>query len=61
MAAGQQPGQRSQDGAVGPGQLRRPGLALEHGQLMTQDQDLCILDVVRAGKQSEPAEHAKHR
>jgi hypothetical protein len=28
VTAGQQPGQRGQDRAVGPGQLRCPGLAL---------------------------------
>ena len=37
MAAGQQPGQRGQDRTVGPGQLRRPGLALEHGHLTRVD------------------------
>ena len=61
MAAGQQAGQHGHDRAVGPGQLRRPGLGLEHGHLVTQDQDLGVLGVVRAGKQGEPAKHAEHR
>jgi hypothetical protein len=38
MAARQQPTQCGQDCPVGPGQPRCPGLALEHGDLMAQDE-----------------------
>ena len=61
LTAGQQPGQRGHDRPVGPGQPRGLDLALEHGDLMAQDQDLGILGAVRPGKQGEPAEHAQHR
>ena len=61
VAAWQQPGQRGQDRPIGPGQLRRPGLALEHGDLVAQDEDLGVLGTVGPGKQGEPAEHAQHR
>ncbi len=60
LAAGQQPGQRSQDRPVGPGQPRGLHLALEHGDLMTQDEDLGVLGAVGTGQQGEPAEHAEH-
>jgi hypothetical protein len=36
-------------------------LALEHGNLMTQDQDLGVLGPVRAGEQRQPAEHLQAR
>ena len=61
MAAGQQPGQRGQDRPVGPGQPRCPDLALEHGDLVAQDEDLGVLGAVGAGEQGEPAEYAEHR
>ena len=61
VAAWQQPGQRGQDRPVGPGQLRRPGLALEHGDLVAQEEDLGVLGPVGAGKQGKPAEDAEHR
>ncbi len=35
-------------------------LALQHGDLMTQDQDLSVFGAVRAGEQREPAEHPQH-
>ena len=60
MATGQQPGQRGQDRAIGPEQLRRPSLALEHGDLVAQE-DLGVHGTVRAGKQGKPAEDAEHR
>ena len=60
LAAGQHPGQRSQDRPVGPGQPRSLDLPLEHGNLMTQDEDLGVLGVVGAGQQGEPAEHPEH-
>jgi len=61
VAAGQQPCQRGQDRAVGPGQLRRPGLALEYGDLVAQEEDLGVLVAVGAGEQGKPAEDAEHR
>ena len=60
VAAWQQPGQRGQDRSVGPGQLRRPGLALEHGDLVAQEEDLGVLVAVGAGEQGKPAEDAEH-
>jgi len=54
-APGQQPGQRRQDRPVGPRQLRRLDLALEDGNLMTQEQDLGILArAERARRASQP-------
>lgn len=50
-----------QDRAVGPRQLRRPGLALEHSDLVAQEKDLGVLGPVGAGEQGKPAEDAKHR
>jgi hypothetical protein len=61
VAAGQQPGQRGQDSPVSPGQPLGFDLALEHGDLMAQDQDLGVLGAVGPGKQGEPAEYALHR
>ena len=51
LAAGQQPGQRSQHRTVGPRQPRGLDLTLEDGKLVTQDQDLRILGAIGAGKQ----------
>jgi hypothetical protein len=51
----------AQDRAIGPGQLRRPGLALEHGELVAQQEDLGVLGPVGTGKQGKPAEDAQHR
>ena len=61
LAAGQQPGQRGQDRPVGPRQLRRLDLALEHGDLVAKDEDLSVLGAVGAGEQSEPAEYPEHQ
>jgi hypothetical protein len=58
---GQQPGQRDQDRPVSPRQPRRLDLALEHGELVAQEQDLGVLGAVGAGEQGKPAEHAQHR
>jgi len=58
VGAGQQPGQRGQDRAVGPERLRRPGLAMEHGDLVAQEEDLGVLG---AGEQGESAEDAEYR
>jgi hypothetical protein len=60
LAARQQPGQRDQDCPVGPRQPRDSDLALEHGDLMAQDQDLGVLGTVGPGEQSQPAEHAQY-
>jgi hypothetical protein len=61
MTTRQQPGQRGQDRPVRPEQPRGFGLALEHGNLVPQDQDLSVLGVVGPGEQGEPAEHMEHR
>ena len=61
LAAGQQPGQRGQHRPVGPRQPRGLDLALEHGDLVPQDQDLGVLGAVGPGEQGKPAEHAQHR
>jgi hypothetical protein len=39
--------------------LGRPDLALEHGDLRAQQEDLGVLGLVGAGEQGEPAEDAK--
>jgi len=39
----EQPGQSTDDRTVGPRQPRRAGVALEHGELVAQDQDLGVL------------------
>ncbi len=56
MAAAKQPSQRGQDPAIGPGQPRVLDLALEHGDLVTQDQDLRVLGAVGPGEQGEDPE-----
>jgi hypothetical protein len=61
MTGGQQPGRRDQDRTVRPGQPRGLDLALEDGDLMTQEEDLGVLGAVGAGEQGQPAEHAEHR
>ena len=61
VAVAQQPGQRGQDRPVGPRQPRRPDVALEHGDLMAQDEDLGVFSPVGPGEQTEPAEYAEHR
>ncbi len=38
-----QPAQRTDDRTVGPRQPRGAGMALEHGELVAQDQDLGVL------------------
>lgn len=59
--SGQEPGQRGRDRPVGPGQPRSLGLALEHGDLMAEDQDLDDLDTLRPGEQGKPADCMQHR
>jgi len=58
--AGQHPGQCGQFRAVGLRQPQCPGLALEHGDLVAQDEDLGILGPVGPGKQGESAECAEY-
>jgi hypothetical protein len=36
-------------------------LALQHGDLVAQDEDLGVPGAVGASEQGEPAEHAEHR
>ena len=50
-----------QDRPVGPGQPRCLYLALQHGDLVTQDEDLGVLGTVGAGEQGESAENPEHR
>jgi hypothetical protein len=50
-----------QDRPVSPGQPRCADLALEHGDLMTQDEDLGVFGAVGSGEQGEPAEYTEHR
>jgi hypothetical protein len=59
LAAGQQPGRHGQDRPVGPRQPRCVDLALEHDDLMAQDQDLGVLGTVGPGERRQPAEHAQ--
>jgi hypothetical protein len=61
LGTGQQPGQRGQDGPISPRQLRSLDLALEHGDLVAQDEDLGVLAPVGPGEQGEPAEYAQYR
>jgi hypothetical protein len=61
LAARQQPGQRGHHRPVGPRQPRGHDLALQHGDLVAQDEDLGVLGPVRPGQQDQPAEHAEHR
>ena len=49
-----------QDCPIGPGQPRGSDLALEHGDLMAQDEELGVLGTVEPGEQGEPAEYAQH-
>ena len=54
-------GQRGQYRPIGPGQLRRPGLALEYGDLVAQGEDLGVFGPVGACDQGKPAEGAEYR
>ncbi len=59
--AEQEPGQRGQDRPVGPGQPWSLNLALEHGDLMAQDQDFGVLGAPGSGEQGKPAEYLQRR
>ena len=61
MTGRHQPGQRSQDRTVSPGQPRCLDLTLEYGDLIPQEQDLGVVGAVGAGEQGQPAEYAEHR
>jgi hypothetical protein len=55
VTAAQQPGQRGQDRPVGPRHFGRVHLALEHGDLVAQDEDLGVLGSVgAASRASQP-------
>ena len=53
---GEQSGERGDQGAVGPAEPRLSGAAAEHGELVTQDQDLDLLAGVGSGTEYEPAQ-----
>jgi len=53
---GQQPGERSDHGPVGPVRFRTGDLAAQDRDLMPQYQDLHVLRGVVAGEQRQPAE-----
>ena len=55
------PGSAARIAPVGPRRLRGLDLALEHGDLVPQDEDLGILGAVGASDQGKPAEHAQDR
>ena len=55
---GQQPAQCAEHGAVEPGHLRARVGAAQHGDLVSQRQDLDVLGGVGAGEQRQPAQHA---
>ena len=55
---GQQPAQRAEDGAVEPGQRRAWVVSAQHGDLVTEHQDLDVLGCVGSGEQRQPAQHA---
>jgi hypothetical protein len=57
---GQQPGQGGKHGTVSPAWSRPGDLTPQHRDLVTQDQDLCILGGVTARQQDQPAEHPDH-
>jgi len=61
LPSGKQPGQGGQHRPVGPRQPRGLDLALEHGDLMAQDQDLHVLVAIGAGQQGKPAERSQQR
>ncbi len=55
-----QPGQRRQDGAVGPVRLGPGDLTAEHRDLMTEHHDLGVLRYLAAAEQHQPAEDPDH-
>jgi hypothetical protein len=55
---GQQPAQRAEQRAVGPRQRRAWVVSAQHGDLVTEHQDLDILGCVGSGEQRQPAQHA---
>jgi hypothetical protein len=66
----EQSGEGGDQGAIGPADPRARRTSLEHGELMTQDQDLDLLGGVGTGAQGHPAQqlgedpidqHQRHR
>jgi hypothetical protein len=55
---GQQLAQRAEDRPVDPGQCRTWVVSTQHGDLVTQHQDLNVLCCVGPGEQRQPAQHA---
>lgn len=56
----QPPGQRRENGPIGPVRLWPSDLTPQHRHLMTQHHDLCVLRRLAAAQQRQPAEHPKH-
>ena len=54
----QQPAERAEDRAVEPGQGGSKVGAAQHGDLVSQDQDLGVFSGVGAGEQRQPGQHA---
>jgi hypothetical protein len=52
----EQSGEGGEQGAVGPAHPGARGASLEHGELVTQDQDLDLLGGVGSGVQHDPAQ-----
>jgi hypothetical protein len=61
LTGGQQPGQRGQDRPVSPGQLGSLDPALQHGDLVAQEEDFGVFGAVGPGEQGEPAKDPEHR
>jgi hypothetical protein len=53
---GEQSGERGDQGAVGPAHPRARGAPSEHGELVTQDQDLDLLTGLGSSPQHDPAQ-----
>jgi hypothetical protein len=50
--------QRTEQGTVDPAQHRARVVSAQHGDFVTEDQDLDVLGCVGAGEQYQPAQHA---
>ena len=55
---GQQSAERAEDGAVDPGQRRAWVVSAQHGELVTEDQDLDVLGCVGSSASHQPTQHA---
>jgi hypothetical protein len=58
---GQQPGKRGQQRPVGPVHSRPGDLTAQHGDLVSQDQDLHLLGCITSRKERQPAEQPDHQ